>query len=69
MVCCKLKFTISSYLIRNHFYNSENMLPIFIYECKIGFNIHTIELMRNPQLNVQEYTRELITIFDKSTKK
>lgn len=29
----------------------------------------TIELMRNPQLNVEEYTRELITIFDKSTKK
>jgi len=25
--------------------------------------------MRNPQLNVEEYTRELITIFDKSTKK
>ncbi|UUV27519.1 MULTISPECIES: TetR/AcrR family transcriptional regulator [Lysinibacillus] len=29
----------------------------------------TIELMRNPQLNVEEYTRELITIFVKSTKK
>ncbi|MFB2517222.1 TetR/AcrR family transcriptional regulator [Lysinibacillus sp. OTC-L20] len=29
----------------------------------------TIELMRNPQLNVEEYSRELITIFVKSTKK
>jgi len=29
----------------------------------------TIELMRKPHLDVQEYTRELVTIFDKSTKK
>ncbi|WP_102272164.1 TetR/AcrR family transcriptional regulator [Cytobacillus massiliigabonensis] len=29
----------------------------------------TLELMRKPHLDVQEYARELVTIFDKSTKK
>jgi AcrR family transcriptional regulator len=29
----------------------------------------TLELMRKPQLDVQEYTRELVTIFDLSTSK
>ncbi|MFP3887844.1 hypothetical protein U8V97_20590 [Priestia filamentosa] len=29
----------------------------------------TIELMRKPHLDVQEYTRELVTILDNSTKK
>ncbi|KOY81682.1 TetR family transcriptional regulator [Lysinibacillus macroides] len=45
---------------------SARVMALTIRNAIDGF---TIELMRNPQLNVQEYTRELITIFDKSTKK
>lgn len=45
---------------------SSRVMALTIRNSIDGF---TIELMRNPQLNVQEYTRELITIFDKSTKK
>ncbi|QSB09721.1 TetR family transcriptional regulator [Lysinibacillus fusiformis] len=45
---------------------STRVMALAIRNSIDGF---TIELMRNPQLNVQEYTRELITIFDKSTKK
>lgn len=29
----------------------------------------TLELMKKSHLDVQEYTRELVTLFDKSTKK
>lgn len=45
---------------------SARVMALTIRNAIDGF---TIELMRNPQLNVQEYTNELITIFDKSTKK
>lgn len=45
---------------------SARVMALTIRNSIDGF---TIELMRNPQLNVQEYTRELIIIFDKSTKK
>ena len=44
---------------------SARVMALTIRNSIDGF---TIELMRNPQLNVQEYTRELIIIFDKSTK-
>lgn len=45
---------------------SVRVMALTIRNAIDGF---TIELMRNPHLNVQEYTRELVTIFDLSTKK
>ncbi|MCY8235364.1 TetR/AcrR family transcriptional regulator [Priestia endophytica] len=45
---------------------SARVMALTIRNAIDGF---TIELMRKPHLDVQEYTRELITIFDKSTKK
>jgi AcrR family transcriptional regulator len=45
---------------------SARVMALTIRNAIDGF---TIELMRKPHLDVQEYTRELVTIFDKSTKK
>lgn len=45
---------------------SARVMALTIRNAIDGF---TMELMRNPHLDVQEYTRELVTIFDKSTKK
>ncbi|MGE7907485.1 TetR/AcrR family transcriptional regulator [Peribacillus sp. NPDC094092] len=45
---------------------SARVMALTIRNAVDGF---TIELMRKPHLDVQEYTRELVTIFDKSTKK
>lgn len=33
---------------------------------RLAIDGFTIELMRNPQLDVKEYIQELLTIFDKS---
>ena len=45
---------------------SARVMALTIRNAIDGF---TLELMRNPELNILEYTRELVTIFDKSTKK
>ncbi|MFT4416813.1 hypothetical protein ACLM5H_23395 [Fredinandcohnia humi] len=45
---------------------SARVMTLTIRNAIDGF---TIELMRKPHLDVQEYTRELVTIFVKSTKK
>jgi AcrR family transcriptional regulator len=45
---------------------SARVMALTIRNAIDGF---TIELMRKPHLDVQEYTRELVTIFDQSTKK
>ncbi|KYG29087.1 TetR/AcrR family transcriptional regulator [Priestia endophytica] len=45
---------------------SARVMALTIRNAIDGF---TLELMRKPHLDVQEYTRELVTIFDKSTKK
>lgn len=44
---------------------SARVMALTIRNAIDGF---TIELMRKPHLDVQEYTRELVTIFDISTK-
>lgn len=46
--------------------SSARVMALTIRNAIDGF---TMELMRKPQLDVQEYTRELVTIFDISTKK
>ncbi|MCU9614206.1 TetR family transcriptional regulator [Caldibacillus lycopersici] len=46
--------------------SSARVMALTIRSAIDGF---TLELTRNPHLDVQEYTRELVTIFDKSTKK
>lgn len=46
--------------------SSARVMALTIRNAIDGF---TIELMRKPHLDVQEYARELVTIFDKSTKK
>lgn len=45
---------------------SARVMALTIRNAIDGF---TMELMRKPHLDVQEYTRELVTIFDLSTKK
>ncbi|GBG07215.1 TetR family transcriptional regulator [Paenibacillus agaridevorans] len=45
---------------------SARVMALTIRNAIDGF---TMELMRKPDLDVQEYTRELVTIFDISTKK
>jgi AcrR family transcriptional regulator len=45
---------------------SARVMALTIRNAIDGF---TIELMRKPHLDVQVYTRELVTIFDQSTKK
>ena len=45
---------------------SARVMTLTIRQCIDGFSI---ELMRNPQLNVQDYIQELVTIFDRSTRK
>jgi AcrR family transcriptional regulator len=45
---------------------SARVMALTIRSAIDGF---TLELTRKPHLDVQEYTRELVTIFDKSTKK
>ncbi|MCY8009503.1 TetR family transcriptional regulator [Bacillus haynesii] len=45
---------------------SARVMALTIRNAIDGF---TMELMRKPHLDIQEYTRELITIFDASTKK
>jgi AcrR family transcriptional regulator len=45
---------------------SVRVMALTIRNAIDGF---TLELVRKPYLDVQEYTRELVTIFDKSTKK
>ena len=45
---------------------SARVMALTIRNAIDGF---TLELMRNPELNILEYTRELVTIFDQSTKK
>ncbi|MBP1996940.1 TetR/AcrR family transcriptional regulator [Paenibacillus eucommiae] len=46
--------------------SSARVMALTIRNAIDGF---TMELMRNPHLDVQEYTRELVTIFDISTRK
>ena len=46
--------------------SSARVMALTIRSAIDGF---TLELTRKPHLDVQEYTRELVTIFDKSTKK
>jgi AcrR family transcriptional regulator len=45
---------------------SARVLALTIRHSIDGFSI---ELMRNPELNVQNYLEELVTIFDRSTRK
>jgi len=45
---------------------SARVMALTIRNAIDGF---TMELMRKPDLDVQEYTRELVTIFEKSTQK
>lgn len=45
---------------------SANVMALTIRGAIDGF---TIELMRKPHLDVQEYARELVTIFEQSTKR
>lgn len=53
-------------LFRKFTKSSARVIALTIRNAIDGF---TVELMRNPHLDVQEYTRELVTIFDISTKK
>ncbi|MCA1028926.1 TetR family transcriptional regulator [Cytobacillus kochii] len=46
--------------------SSARVMALTIRSAIDGF---TLELTRKPHLDVQQYTRELVTIFDKSTKK
>ncbi|MEX3715844.1 TetR/AcrR family transcriptional regulator [Cytobacillus horneckiae] len=46
--------------------SSARVMALTIRSAVDGF---TLEITRKPHLDVQEYTRELVTIFDKSTKK
>ncbi|GIN93136.1 TetR family transcriptional regulator [Siminovitchia terrae] len=45
---------------------SARVIALTIRQSIDGFSI---ELMRNPQINVKEYIQELVTIFDKATRK
>ncbi|MEF2248092.1 TetR/AcrR family transcriptional regulator [Paenibacillus sp. IITD108] len=53
-------------LFRKFTKSSARVIALTIRNAIDGF---TMELMRKPHLDVQEYTRELVTIFDISTKK
>ncbi|MFC4601750.1 TetR/AcrR family transcriptional regulator [Cohnella hongkongensis] len=53
-------------LFRKFTQSSARVIALTIRNAIDGF---TMELMRKPHLDVQEYTRELVTIFDISTKK
>lgn len=53
-------------VFREFMAHSARVMALTIRQCIDSFSI---KLMRNPQLNVQDYIQELITIFDRSTRK
>ena len=53
-------------IFREYTRSSSRVMALTIRNAIDGF---TLELMKKSHLDVQEYTRELVTLFDKSTKK
>lgn len=61
-----LRLGMQEGVFREFFAMSSRVMALTIRHAIDGFSL---ELMRNPDLNVKDYTKELITIFERATQK